>query len=125
MLIRCLSGSRLQMSVPTIVDQEIHATRLSFTHQVKTVRSDAIPGRTRVRHFSGNADWVTSSVAGLTGAFDGWLTDDDEAILVQGSAKIFLGSITLDLESCERPTFIGSVAMDSGDSSRPAEGGGQ
>ncbi len=57
-----------------------------------------------------------ASVAGLTGAFEGWLTDDDDAILVEGSAKIFLGSITLELESCERPAFwIGR--LDSGDSS--------
>lgn len=110
MLIRGLSGSNTNCSVPTIVDQEIHLTGLAFTDQIKSTESDALGGTVRLRRVLGHADWVTQSVAGLSGAFEVWLTDGAEAIPVRASLKILIGSIVLDLESCARPGFMQALA---------------
>jgi hypothetical protein len=123
MLVRCLSGSAIEFAVPTIVDQEIRRTRLTFTNEVKSVHPEALPGPVKVRHFKGDAEWVTQSVAGLTGAFEGWVTDDDAAIPVQASMKILIGSIVLDLESCERPGIFAPVALTDAGAPKETEGG--
>ncbi len=67
MLIRSLSSSEMDLAVPTIVDREIRRTRLTFTTEVKDADPDVLPGPARLRRVKGNAEWVTQSVAGLTG----------------------------------------------------------
>lgn len=67
------------------------------------------------RKFRARANWSRPDYAGLTGEFEGWITEDDAGIPVQLEAKIAIGSIRLELESVHRPGWpIAELALDKG-----------
>jgi proteasome assembly chaperone (PAC2) family protein len=53
--------------------------------------------------YVGLAKWTGASAAGLTGEFEGWISDDSAAIPILAEVKIALGSIWIELESWTRP----------------------
>jgi hypothetical protein len=76
---------------------------LDFTPRLETVEVPAFHAPFRAIRFDGRAEWVLPTAAGMTGEFHGWLTQDEAAIPVKATVRIFLGSVTLELESFERP----------------------
>jgi hypothetical protein len=110
MLIRGMSGSEQEVVVSTLTEKQVRNTRLTFTSQVREERLDAFPEPVQVRHFEGLGDWTCKSCSGMSGRFQGWVTDNPAAIPVELSLKIGLGSVTLKLESCERPGQPGAAA---------------
>lgn len=111
MALRCLAASGIGVSVPTIVDREIHATRVRFTNEIRTISVAAFPHGVRARHIVADADWASQSCAGLTGRFDGWVTDDADAIPLKVSIELALGSVVLELDSVERPPVAAIAAQ--------------
>jgi hypothetical protein len=103
MMIRCMSGSGRKVDLPTLVVEDFRATALDFTPRLETVEVPAFHAPVRAVRFDGRAEWVLPTAAGMTGEFHGWLTPDEAAIPVKATVRIFLGSVTLELESFERP----------------------
>lgn len=106
MLTRCLSGSGLAITAPTIMESELKDTKIQFTDEVEEIRVDALDHPVRARRIEGRAEWVNKSAAGMKGPFSGWISDDDAGIPLKADLKIFLGSITLELESYSRPGWL-------------------
>ena len=103
MLSRGLNGSGLSLLLPTLNDYAINPTEIRLTREPEEVEVDAIPFPVKCRRVVGNAKWVGKSFAGMKGSFEGWITDDEAAIPLKAEVEIFLGSVTLELESYERP----------------------
>ncbi len=110
MLIRGLCASDSELDVPTIVAQQARLTHLQFTGETQTMDVNGMPSPVRVRRFIGQSSYNCQSCGGLTGRFEGWLTDDEAAIPVRMSMKIAAGSIKILLESIERPAGEGASA---------------
>jgi hypothetical protein len=102
MSMRCLSGSGFNISLQNIVEFKISQTHFNFSGRQGFLKIDAFPERKKALKFSGRADWVGSSWAGVSGPFHGWISDDSSAIPLKVQIKIFLGSITLELEEFSR-----------------------
>ena len=102
MLIRGMSGSGEEIEAQMVVGRKVSSTRLRFTDEVKEVKSEAFPEPVRVRRFDGQGEWTCKSCAGMTGHFEGWVTDDSSAVPVEVSLKIAVGSVVVKLESCSR-----------------------
>ena len=103
MMIRCMSGSGRRTSLPAIVDQEIRPTRFDFTDAVEDVEVPAFATPVKAHRFDAVAEWVLPTACGMSGEFHGWLTADGAAIPLKGTVHIFLGAVTIELESFERP----------------------
>jgi hypothetical protein len=103
MMMRCMSGSGMKAILPTLLVEDFRPTLLDFTREVEQVKVPAFDQPVRAVRFDGKLEWVLPTAAGLTGDIHGWLTPDEAAIPVKATAKIVLGSITLELESFERP----------------------
>lgn len=99
LLIRRLAPPAGAFEVPTIVDSAVRRTRLEFTGERRVIDCGAYPAPVTARRCRGVADWELKTGAGLTGAFDIWLSDDAEAVPVRASIRIAIGSIVLDLRS--------------------------
>ncbi len=59
-----------------------------------------------------------TAIAGLTGEFTGWYTKNHQALPAKAKFKIFLGSITIWLDSLE-PSEFGPVDMNTPQTNRP------
>jgi hypothetical protein len=105
MLIRCLSGSGLAFSAPTISGMQLKHTELRFTNEVQELRTDALKQPVKGRRLEGKIGWVDKSSGGMTGAFNVWISDDDAAIPLKAEFKISLGAIALELEAFSRPEW--------------------
>ena len=102
MFIRCLSASGFNITLNNIVDFKISQTHLKFSGEIDTINVSAFEKRQTALKFSGKADWVGKAWAGVTGPFHGWISHDSCAIPLKVQIKIFLGSITLELEKFTR-----------------------
>jgi hypothetical protein len=51
-------------------------------------------------HFDGTANWT--GVYGLTGSFEGWFSDDAARVPIKAKMKVYIGSVTLELQSWKR-----------------------
>jgi len=114
MMARIFSGSGDTLSLATLNDYKISQTDIMFTDEVEHLDVDASETPIRCRRFEGNAQWEGSSFAGMTGAFRGWISDDEASVPVRAEVGIFLGSVVLELEQYERsPRFSkGELAHD-------------
>jgi hypothetical protein len=92
--------SKKSFNVPVIVkEQKVNAT-INFTGERDAVEVDAIDYPVDVLHFDGNLDFV--GFFGLTGAFEGWFSNDTARIPITAKLKVILGSVTVELLSWKR-----------------------
>jgi hypothetical protein len=102
MSMRCLTASGFSVTLNNIVDFKISQTHLNFTGDLEEIKVCAFEERQYALKFSGKADWVGKAWAGVSGPFHGWISQDSCAIPLKVQIKIFLGSITLELEDFKR-----------------------
>ena len=102
MIARCLSNRTVDTSFATLLEHEGYATDLRTGLDRETITVDAYPDPQQAVVIGGFAHWVGNGYAGMTGDFTGWISDDDRAVPLRAELKIFLGSISLELESIER-----------------------
>ncbi len=98
---RCHTGKAY--GVPTMVGNGLHKTHLDFSGEKEKVNVDALRSPIFAIRYTGSADWKGGTSAGLTGEFCGWVSDDDAAVPLRAEMKVFLGSITIELEKWVRP----------------------
>lgn len=106
MLMRCLSDSGLSLTLPTIIGTTIKDTDLNFTDYTEEIKVSALERAVRARRVEGKANW--KAWGGISGPFRGWFSDDEAAIPLKFRLRIFLGSVTLELEEFYRPDWEGA-----------------
>jgi hypothetical protein len=102
MSMRCLSASGFNVTLNNIVDFKISQTHLNFSGEIERIKVSAFREKQDALKFFGKADWVGKAWAGVSGPFHGWISNDSCAIPLKVQVKIFLGSITLELEEFYR-----------------------
>jgi len=103
MLFRCLAGSGETREVSSVMESRIETTTFRFPEAQEEIEVGALDHPINAFRFEGKANWTRNDYAGLKGEFCGWVSADSAAIPLRIEAKIFLGSIVLELESYERP----------------------
>jgi hypothetical protein len=94
------------ISLPTMIDGVIQKTRLEFTGDIEYIEVDAWPEPVRTRKYIGFAEWEGGTSAGLSGQFEGWISDDDSSVLLRAEVAVFLGSLNIELESYHRKGWV-------------------
>lgn len=102
MMMRCLSASGFQVNLKNIVDFDIKSTGLKFTSDIEEIKTDAFDTPLQAIRFEGQANFVGKAWAGVSGPFSGWVSYDQIAVPLKVKIKIFLGSISLELEEFVR-----------------------
>jgi hypothetical protein len=102
MMMRCLSNSGFQITLNNIIDYKVESTFFNFTGKEEFIKVSAFEEEKSALKFHGNADWVSSGWGGLSGPFNGWISNDGAAIPLKVNIKIFIGSVTLELEEMKR-----------------------
>jgi hypothetical protein len=88
-------------NVATVIDTEQVNTYINFRNAPKAIEIDAVDYDVDVVDFDGEAEFV--GVFGLTGGFQGWFSNDDARVPIYAKMNVIIGSITVELESWERP----------------------
>jgi len=87
--------------VPTFVGGDTSHTYIDFRGCKEEQSIDAVPYPVACRRIHGTAGWT--GVYGLSGAFDGWFSDDDAHVPIIAKMSVYVGSVTLELVRWKRP----------------------
>lgn len=90
-------------TVPTFIDNKEAKTYIDFQNKIEDVDIDAVDYPVETVFFNGHADFV--GVAGLTGGFRGWFSNDAARIPIVARLNVWLGSIKVELKSWKRPDW--------------------
>jgi hypothetical protein len=101
--IRIIADSGLVTNVPTMLGGNLYNTELKYGGADEFIEIGAFDKPIRTLSFDVSADWDGKATAGLSGDFTGWLSDDDESVVIKAEMKIFLGSIDVELEEWHKP----------------------
>jgi len=104
-LARSLVHSGRTVSVPTLVEFEFFKTDITFTNVVSAVSIDAKDEDLETKELYGFAHFVESSLAGLSGEFRGWFSNDEAAIPLQAELNLSLGTADIELEQWLRGSW--------------------
>ena len=104
-LARTLLHSNLRVTAPTMVDMSFFPTEINFTPRVVPVEIDAVDYPINGRELYGKANYVEKSLAGFSGAFRGWFSDDQAAIPIRAEMNLSLGTADVILEQWSRGTW--------------------
>lgn len=92
------SGKTLRM--PTIIMDDTVSTVINFQGKKGSAEIDASKYPIRTVYFNGDANWT--GIYGLTGRFEGWFSDDDARVPIKAKMKVYVGSVTIELQSWKR-----------------------
>lgn len=90
-----------QMDIPTFIENREVTTSINFHNTIEEVEIDAVAYPVETVFLDGRADFV--GVAGLTGGFRGWFSNDGARIPILARMGVWLGSIKVELKSWNRP----------------------
>lgn len=89
-----------EMVIPTIVSEKKGTTTIRFSPDRVAERIEAVDYPIDLIHFEGNAGFV--GLIGLTGAFEGWFTNDAARVPVIAKMKVVLGNVRIELMKWKR-----------------------
>jgi hypothetical protein len=90
-----------QMNIPTFIENKEVTTSINFHNKIEEVEINAVDYPVETVFLDGRADFV--GVAGLTGGFRGWFSNDEARIPILARMGVWLGSIKVELKSWYRP----------------------
>lgn len=91
---------RQQVRIPTIVNESKGDTRINFTVEHAHEEIDAVNYPVDLVHFDGEAKFI--GIFGLTGAFEGWFSNDEARIPIIATMKVLIGNVRLELIKWKR-----------------------
>lgn len=94
------AGSGRQVTVPTVVNEKKGTTTFDFTPVITEEEIDAVDYPVDVVYFRGEAGFV--GIFGLTGAFEGWFSNDDARVPILAKMKVLIGSVRIELMKWNR-----------------------
>lgn len=100
---RTLVGSKKSIKLPTVIMGDTATTVINFRGTKQTTDIDAVKYPIMTTYFDGTANWT--GVYGLTGGFEGWFSDDAARVPIKAKMKVYIGSVTLELQSWKRGSW--------------------
>lgn len=104
--------SKQSLDIPTVVNEKRGVTHIDFTNERATEEIDAVDYPIDLVHFEGEAGFV--GIFGLTGAFEGWFSNDDARVPIVAKMKVLIGNVRLELMKWKREGWTPPRAPESG-----------
>lgn len=105
-LARRMLHSNLQIVAPTIIDMDFFTTNINFTDRTTEISFGPHNQPVEVKELSGKANFIDKSLAGFSGDYKGWFSNDKAAIPIRAEMNISLGTAVIELERWTRPGWI-------------------
>ncbi len=105
-LARQMLHSGLQINAPTVVDMDFFTTTINFTEKTKQISLGVLDHPVEGKELYGKAHFVGKSLAGFSGDFRGWFSNDKAAIPLRAEMNITLGTATIELIRWNRDGWI-------------------
>jgi hypothetical protein len=92
-----------KMNIPTVVNEKKGTTIIDFKAEHTHDEIDAVKYPIDLVHFEGEAGFV--GLFGLTGAFEGWFSNDAARVPIIAKMKVLLGNIRIELMKWKRANW--------------------
>ncbi len=92
---RQLVRSSQRVVTPTVIREKKVRTIINFSGKYTKAEIDAVAYPVDVIEFDGDAEFV--GIFGLTGAFEGWFSNDDARVPILAKMKVIIGNIRIEL----------------------------
>lgn len=99
-LTRKLLGTNQKLTIPILIELEVKDVELDFHSENSTI--DFLNSSIRTKKITGFIPFVTKDIAGLTGDFTAYYSDDSAKIPIKAYFKTFLGNVKVELARWER-----------------------
>lgn len=100
---RLCADSGLIKTAFTLLGGKFYPTVLNFCGPSESVDIDNYDEPIRSFKYKGSADWEGNATAGVSGEFTGWVSDDEEKVVIYAEMEILLGSIDIELVDWYKP----------------------
>ncbi len=100
---RSLLNSKKSLRLPTVIMEDTVSTVVNFNGKRENVSIDAVPYQIKSTYLNGEANWT--GIYGLSGRFEGWFSDDEARIPVKAKMKVYVGSVTIELQKWRRGSW--------------------
>jgi hypothetical protein len=99
---QCLD-SGLVMTIPTLLEGKFYPTTLEYCGPSKYLEISNYDEPIRCFKYKGSADWEGNATAGVSGEFIGWISDDEDRVVIFSEMEILIGSIDIELVEWYKP----------------------
>jgi hypothetical protein len=100
---RSLLLSKKSLRMPTVIMEDTVNTVVNFSGKQESVSIDAVQYPIKSVYLNGEANWT--GIYGLSGRFEGWFSDDEARIPVKAKMKVYVGSVTIELQKWRRGSW--------------------
>ncbi len=100
---RSLVSAKRTFRLPTIIMDDTVNTVVNCRGTKGSVEIDAVKYPVKTLYLDGVANWT--GIYGLSGNFEGWFSDDAARVPIKAKMKVYVGSVTIELQSWKRGSW--------------------
>ncbi|MEN9281450.1 MAG: hypothetical protein RL594_385 [Bacteroidota bacterium] len=100
---RTLVSAKKTLRLPTIIMDDTVSTVVNCRGTKSSVEIDALKYPVKTLYLDGVANWT--GIYGLSGNFEGWFSDDAARVPIKAKMKVYVGSVTIELQSWKRGSW--------------------
>ncbi len=100
---RSLVSAKRTFRLPTIIMDDTVNTVVNCRGTRGSVEIDAVKYPVKTLYLDGIANWT--GIYGLSGNFEGWFSDDAARVPIKAKMKVYIGSVTIELQSWKRGSW--------------------
>lgn len=97
---RMRTGKKATVNAPCFINEKYEKTYINFYDEVEDKSIDAVDYDIACVKLDGETEF--RGIFGLTGYFEGWFSDDDQAVPIIAKMQVIIGSITLELKEWKK-----------------------
>jgi hypothetical protein len=97
---RMRTGKKATVNAPCFINEKYEKTYINFYDKVEDKSIDAVDYDIACVRLDGETEF--RGIFGLTGYFEGWFSNDDQAVPIIAKMQVIIGSITLELKEWKK-----------------------
>jgi len=101
---RMRTGTKKTVHVPCFINEKYEKTYINFYKDVEDIDVDAVDYDIACVRLDGETEF--RGIFGLTGYFEGWFSDDDQAVPIVAKMQVIIGSIKLELKEWKKKGWM-------------------
>ena len=101
---RLNTGQQKKVNVPVFINEKYEKTYINFYKEVEDMDIDAVDYDIACVRLDGETEF--RGIFGLTGYFEGWFSDDENAVPIVAKMEVIIGSIKLELKQWKKKGWM-------------------
>jgi hypothetical protein len=110
-LTRKLLKSRQKFTLPFLIELDVKDVEIDFTGKEARIEISSVNSYVKVVELNGFIPFIAKDIAGVTGEFTAWYSDDSARIPLKALFKTFLGNVRLELVRWRRDGWSPPVVL--------------